>query len=330
MNQLSSKLPKFKQHSESTWKCRCPLCGDSKKNPYKTRGNFFVSSEDNKIYYKCFNCGRSHSLYSLIKMLDAALFSQYALETMTSDTSFVIPKEVEKKEEVLTDSILEDLDCVMELAEDHPVRKYVEKRKIPLKFQERLYYVKKYKTFINSVIPNKFKSMENDHPRLFIPYFDNHGKVFCSSARAFDPKDPNKYITIKFDSSKDAIYNMDLIDYSKKIYAVEGQIDSMFLPNCIAVSGSSFINDTTQRLKSKLVLVIDNEPRNKEICNLIKKYIKENYSVCLFPRTFKFKDINEAILGGMTAEEIVKVIDENTFTGIEALIKFTEWRISNV
>ena len=54
---------------------------------------------------------------------------------------------------------------------------------------------------------------------------------------------------------------LDRIDMSKQIYAVEGPLDSLFLDNCIAVGGSDL-----NKLESDVIIIFDNEPRNKEIC----------------------------------------------------------------
>ena len=60
----------------------------------------------------------------------------------------------------------------------------------------------------------------------------------------------------------------------KKIYIVEGPIDSLFIKNCIAMVGASGVDYVPPHLsKSEGVYVLDNEPRNKEIYNLNEKLI---------------------------------------------------------
>jgi len=71
---------------------------------------------------------------------------------------------------------------------------------------------------------------------------------------------------------------------------------------------------------------MDNEPRSKEICKYIEKLINEDYSVCLWPDTIKEKDINEMIMSGKTISQILETINTNTFSGMEAKLKFTEWK----
>jgi hypothetical protein len=73
---------------------------------------------------------------------------------------------------------------------------------------------------------------------------------------------------------------------------------------------------------------MDNEPRNKDIVKQLEKYIESGFSVCMFPNSIQQKDINEMILHGeMTADEIVDVINTNTYSGMEAKLRFSEWRV---
>jgi 2-hydroxy-3-keto-5-methylthiopentenyl-1-phosphate phosphatase len=108
---------------------------------------------------------------------------------------------------------------------------------------------------------------------------------------------------------------------------VEGPIDSLFLPNTIAVSGSSFDTPTMQALKSVVTIVGDNEPRSREIVKILKKNIDLGYKVCMLPHTVKEKDINELVLSGYDTNEILELIDANTFQGINAQLKFVEWKL---
>jgi hypothetical protein len=110
------------------------------------------------------------------------------------------------------------------------------------------------------------------------------------------------------------------------VYVVEGQVDSLFLPNCIAVAGASFDLPTIQRIKTNCTIVMDNEPRNKDIVKQLAKYIEEGYNVCMFPDTVQEKDINEMVLAGRTIEQVLEIINTNSFQGMEAQLKFINWR----
>ena len=76
--------------------------------------------------------------------------------------------------------------------------------------------------------------------------------------------------------------------------------------------------------KENVVLVPDNEPRNKEIVKRIKSFIDDDFSVCLFPENIQHKDINDMVSSGI--RDIKKLIDENTYRGLEAKVRFNTWR----
>ena len=116
------------------------------------------------------------------------------------------------------------------------------------------------------------------------------------------------------------------MDHNKKIYVTEGPIDSMFIPNAIAVAGAGFDTKFIDAIKDNATLIMDNEPRSKEITKFIEKLIDNNYTVCLWPETIAEKDINEMVLAGKSVETIMDTINTNTFQGMEAKLKFTQWR----
>jgi hypothetical protein len=46
----------------------------------------------------------------------------------------------------------------------------------------------------------------------------------------------------------------------------------------------------------------------------------------MYPDTVKEKDINEMILSGKTPDQILDLINTNTFNGIEAKLRFSTWK----
>ena len=73
---------------------------------------------------------------------------------------------------------------------DHPARKIVEKRLIPSKSLSDLYLCQSFYKFTNTLIPNKFPSLDGDHPRLLIPFRDEQGEIFAYQGRAFGNEQP--------------------------------------------------------------------------------------------------------------------------------------------
>jgi hypothetical protein len=76
-------------------------------------------------------------------------------------------------------------------------------------------------------------------------------------------------------------------------------------------------------LGNDVVYVLDNEPRNKEICSRIQKLIDNREQVVVWPRSISEKDINDMVLSG---HNIMDVLKSNTYKGLEATVKFNEWK----
>ena len=117
------------------------------------------------------------------------------------------------------------------------------------------------------------------------------------------------------------IYGQERLDITKKNYCVEGPLDSLFLPNCLAIAGLNF-----KGVKLNSIIVLDNEKRNKQIMDALKKLIINGYSVCIWPDNIKEKDINEMILSGMTSQDIIDIIDNNTYSGLQANFQLSRWQ----
>jgi hypothetical protein len=101
-------------------------------------------------------------------------------------------------------------------------------------------------------------------------------------------------------------------------------LDSLFLDNAIAVTGTSFNKLEQLNLnKDKLVVIIDNQPRNKEVVKLYNSMIDKGYSVVIWPQTLQEKDINDMVLSG---KDVKKIVKQNTFSGLEAKTKFISWK----
>ena len=321
LNIISPYLQQFKKKGDNLWNFRCPYCGDSQKSRTKARG--FVFRKKNDLFFKCHNCGVGASLGNLVKTVDSKTYKDYIMErykkgveTRSSpQPEFKFNAPVFRKK-----GILEGLQSIKNLPDDHPAKQIVEKRKLPEESLSDLYLCESFFKFTNSIIKGKFPSLGGDHPRLIIPFRGEDGEVFAYQGRAFGNEQP-KYITIKIDEDRDKIFGLDKVDKSKPILVVEGPLDSLFLDNCIAVAGADFSN-----IKGDLTVIYDNEPRNKEINKQIEKTIDQGKSVCLWPDHMKEKDINDMIIAGYSKKEVQEIITNNTFSGASAKLRFAEWR----
>ena len=317
---LSSQLKQFKKKNDGLYNFRCPYCGDSKKSETKARG--FMFRKENSMIYKCHNCGVGASFKNFVKHVDSKIYNEYILERYKKKEVEPDISQFRKPKFLLGDSPLKSLIKVSTLEHNHPVKKFLENRQIPSHSHHELFLAPKFFEWVNSLVPNKFPSLDGDHPRLVIPFFDERDKMFAFQGRAFGKENP-KYITIVLDSDRDKIYGLNREDWNKKVYVVEGPIDSLFLDNCIATAQSDL---RIKKKKENVILIPDNEPRNKEIVKQIERFISDGYSVVLWPEYVKEKDINDMILSGKSKSEIQKIINENVYSGIKAKTQFVFWK----
>jgi len=327
LNLISTKLKRFQKKNDNLWNCRCPFCGDSKKNQNKARGYFF--KKENKILYKCHNCDIGLSLKKVLKLIDSSLYERYNLELFgnkkNSIEKKVAPAVVLKTEEYVQYEKI-DLPSILDLPNNHLAKKYVLGRKIPEKFYNKLFYAESYRDWIahyDSI--GKYSKIQSDE-RLVIPVFDVLGKVVGAQGRTLT-NSSIRYISCKW-TDDIFFYGLERWEPFRKTYLVEGPIDSMFLPNSIACMSSDFVG-CVRKLKEKfqfdsrnLVLVFDNEKRKPEIQSKLKSAIDCGYNVCVWPNSLKEKDINDMILSNLQAEDIVNLINTRTFKDLFAQIEF--------
>jgi len=320
---ISSRLQKFKKVKEGLYNFRCFYCGDSQKNKNKTRG--YIYKLKNDYNYKCHNCGISKSFPNVLKDLDSSLYDQYVMERYKNGTTgkrsnVASPKIKFDKPDFSKKSL--ELPTIEELNKEHLARKYVEKRKIPQKYFKELYFCEKFKEWTNTQ-KHTFDNLDHDEPRIVIPLI-NHGKVFGFQGRSLNKKSKVKYITIILDDKQPKMYGLDKADYTKTVYVVEGPIDSMFLDNAIAMVGADidymfFISN----FDTDFVMVYDNEKRNRQIVDRIEKAIDSHFPVVIWPNDIIEKDINDMVLSGL---DVNAVIESNTYSELEAKLKFSLWK----
>ena len=323
LNIIGPQLLQFKKKGDFLWNFRCPYCGDSQKSRTKARG--FVYRKKNDLFYKCHNCGIGTTLGKLIEYVDSKIHKDYIMEryrcgvkTNNPEPEFKFDVPIFRKK-----GVLKSLKSISDLSTEHPARKIVEERLIPSEFLSDLYLCESFYKFTNTLVPNKFPSLDGDHPRLLIPFRNEKGEVFAYQGRSFGKEQP-KYITIRLDDDTTKIFGLDRIDDSRQVYAVEGPLDSLFFDNCIAVGGADLA-----KLENDVVIIFDNEPRNREICKQMDSCIGFGKRIVIWPDSMKHKDINDMIMAGYVKEQIQEIIDDNIFSGASAKLRFSEWKKIN-
>lgn len=315
VNLLSGSLEKFKWKKDSLATCRCFKCGDSKRNKSKTRGYFF--EHKGTYVYKCHNCGFSCNLYSVLESISPSLCKEYSFEVYKEKN----PESTKKQEQSKRQPVFTELGTRLDLLNpDHKAVKYVESRRIPKEKYSNFYYTSDFNKIMQS-----FDRQGKQEDRLVIPFYDEGGNLLGVQGRAFT-ENSIRYITLKQEGCERLWYNLNGVDPRSTVFVTEGPIDSMFIPNGIAMQGAGWLSDIPDKIKdSKIVFIFDNEPRNKEIVDLIGRYIDGGREVVVWPEEINKKDINDMVLA-YGLQQTIKLVINNVYSGLKAKMKYTYWK----
>lgn len=331
---ISSRLQGFTPKGHHKYACRCPLCGDSDKKKNKKRGGFYV--KEGRMMYKCFNCGESKWFSTFLKDFDPNLYKQYAFEKFKgkleresaalawAEQEFGEEKHVPETQKYIPD-IFDTLPLVSTLDEKHRAFIISDNRKLPI-YDREIYYAKKFIEWTKGHT-DKFASWkDDDQERIVFPWRDRNGKIIGYSARALDPEitPKSKYYRIFLDDmAKERYFGIDKLDETKQKYVLEGEIDSMMIPNAIALANGKLHT----YIDKNAIYIPDADRRNKHICKGISEMIDLGLKVCLIPDGSPGKDLNELVVAGMSQSDILKMIHSNTFQGLEARLRFNAWKV---
>ena len=319
---ISNRLPLFKRKDDFLYNCRCIICGDSLKKRHKARGYFFKYK--NELRYKCHNCDASMSFSGFLKTFDSNLHTQYRLEKYSEGNTlqkspelvFEEPKFLSSEEKLL-DKLLDRLDT---LPEDNEGVQFCKHRQIPIEKFNQIYYIENVKDIVQ--LSDKYKeSIKGEEPRIVLPFFDEDGQLAGVTCRALRGE-ALRYITVKIKEDVPLIFGLNEVNKDKPIYVVEGALDSLFLPNSIAVSGTA-LNKSSKILGNNVVFVYDNQPRNKELCKIIERSINAGHKIVIWPQHIEEKDINDMFLAG---HNVKKIVENNTWQNLTAKAKFIAWK----
>ena len=327
---VSSRLQKFKRKGSNLYNFRCPICGDSEHHSNKARG--YIYEKEGKLMFHCHNCGATLGFPNFLKTIDLNIYNEYQLEKLQSNKT---PEQKDyedfiekmKKPIYLTSGPLKGLKKVSQLSPDNPIKKFVVGRKIPNEYHAKLFACPNFMAYVNALLPNKFsaKSLAYDETRLLIPFINSDKSVIGFQGRSLRAKSAIKYITIILNDSAPKLFNLDTVDSNKDVYVLEGPFDAMFIRNSIATLGGDLVSAVKSLNKERLIVVYDNEPRSRETVKKIDKAIMNGYRVCIWPENFEHKDVNDAVLAGLTPEFIQYIIKQNTYKDLAAKLALQKW-----
>jgi len=312
INLISARFQKFKKVKNNLYNFRCPICGDSQKNRNKARG--YLYQVKNNTNYKCHNCGINVSFNNFLRQIDPVIHKQYTFEKFKeghTGRNFTADEPVFHFE---APKFKPKLD-LPKASENSAATEYLVNRKLN---PDNYYYAEKFKEWTNS-LQQTFDSTERDEPRIIIPLFYQNTLVGFQG-RALGPS-KIKYITVMLNDDAPKIYGLDNIRRDATVYITEGPFDSTFIRNAIAMCGADA--DVSKWGISNPVWIYDNEPRNTEIVSRVSRTIDKGERIVIWPSSVKEKDINDMVLSGLNVQSVIEL---NTYSGLEAKLKFTTWK----
>jgi hypothetical protein len=322
---ISHRLLLFKRKSDRVYNFRCPFCGDSQRNKIKARGYLFEKSGG--LIFKCHNCDIGTNVGKLIDLVDPSLSKAYRLESfrdknMSEGDTFFIPREEEavvEKPKIILDEMLPRLD---QLPSHHRAVEYVKARQIPKERWEDLYYARDFKVLeaLNPAYEGRLASDE----RLVIPFRREDGLLTGVTGRAMG-NSSLRYATIRI-TDDPLVYGLERAKRGKTIYVTEGPIDSMFLDNAIAAGGTDFSRALYNVNGENVVLIFDNQPRNKQVVKRVETFAQRGYAMVIWNSNWTYKDINDAVLSGCSVSEIEYLLNKSTFKGLALKLAIRDWK----
>jgi hypothetical protein len=256
------------------------------------------------------------SFNNFLKTVDSFLYQRYRLEKYTAGfTGKNFP--VEEPEFYTEAPVFREKISLPKASTNDIARAYLEQRKLS---PDRFFYAQKFKEWVNTLSPVfSGKSLDYEEERIVIPLYYKK-KLVGIQGRALTKSDI-KYITIMLDDTVPKIYNYDSVNLNEPVYILEGPFDSEFVSNSVAMCGADL---NLQKLNiSYPIYVYDNEPRNKDILARMQKVIDSGKALVIWPDNINLKDINLMVLSGIN---VMSVIENNTFSGLEAKLKFNFWK----
>ena len=330
---LSNTLDGFSERN-NTFNCRCPICGDSKKNKHKKRGYFLQKQGQYKFF--CHNCGATRTIENFLKELAPNLAQEYKLELLKEQSASIttpLASAVDDCADVqskYTPTIgikpFKELKSISQLQPNHPAKLYITGRMIPSHIHYKLFYVDNGYEWAKKWLPEKFtKEFDGNDPRIVLPLLDKKGKCYGAVARSILPT-AQRYLKMIWGDESGYVYGLENVKISEQVYVLEGQFDSMFIPNSIAVGSMHFDLIKEHLPGMEPVIILDNEPRNVGTVGQLMKAVERGYKVCVWPSHIQEKDVNDMVINGMDPVDIKQIIDTNTHSGLKAKLAITAWK----
>lgn len=343
---MATRLDRYKQTGPTTHIFRCPYCGDSQKHTHKTRGYFYHIKDD--VRFKCHNCGESRSLRDFIKDICPDLYRGYLFDFFGPSTQAAKPLSEEKVPDAFKvsskgmtlrfkkkEGFLSNFKPVAVLKPSNPGRAYVEKRMLPEKFWQSIYYVEDANDVFSRIDAYKHKEWKGQHDAIMVPFYSREEDGFTTmfvQLRFLGDDPPIRYLTLELEGDIKA-WGLERVDPAKRVYILEGAFDAMFVENAVACAGAD-VGQLESYLRSigceDIVAVWDSDfAVNPDVRAKLENAVNNGMAVALIGPGLDGKDINEAVQKGMNPTSVMAYLDSRVFKGLDAQLELARYKPPN-
>lgn len=321
--EISSHLSRFHKKKNGLYLFRCPICNDSQKSKFKTRGTFYKKNQG--YNFGCFNCESSMSLIRFVKLYFPDVFSRYQFSLFQQQTHK--EKEISEKKKKIT-ILSTEFPFLIPYTLSPKAVAYVKSRKIPENKMSGVLFCEDLNLLLDKLSALGYEPLPVVSPRLIFPVKNTNNVLVGFVARALDPRDPIRYYNIKLTDDEPLLYGQNTINHSRRVIITEGIIDSLFLDNSLAACSAGFgaAIKFCQEHHLEYALLFDNERRNEQIRNSMLKHINNGSSIVLFTSwSYQGKDLNEMVLKNPNLNLLQEEIENRIRSGLLAKLEFSRW-----
>lgn len=324
---LKFYLRNFKKRGE-IYNFSCPICGDSSRNKLKARG-YIYRKQNGEYNMTCKNCNTGMSLLNFTKIIAPEVYHTFFFKQFFQKQHQEPNSSLQQTPEISSVSLHP---LFIPYYESKEALEFIEKRKIPRSRLREVFFIKDINTLIEEYSSLGYTPLSYCSSRLVFVIRNITNEITGYVTRSLNPKDPIRYYNISILGS--LLYGTPYLKQNKKVWIVEGIIDSLFLDNSLAACSSSF-KSAIKFCKEKgfdFTCLYDNEPQNVQITKLILSSINNGYSTVIFSSfPFKGKDLNEMILkNSLTPQQLQFILEKKVYSNpLRAQLEYSRWISGN-
>ena len=297
------QVPGIKETRRDVYRCRCPICGDSKKSNRKARGYFYPGRQGNFIYF-CHNCRARGPVGWFLKQTAPDQGRAYIRDLIqyhadpASITAPVTPPDsatpkIQKSPEDVIQALGMTGVCLDSLTDDHPARAYVRGRGVSPRDLSRFWVLQDGTELAKTLGQDMCIPAAPHICTMLKDYSGIVSGVLTRSLKA-DVAHDDRYRIIPLSSQEKLFYTS--LDKTMPVYVVEGVFDTVVFPNSVAANGLGILNVCKDLAAQGYTCIacVDNEiETNPDVRAVWQSLVDAGIPVLKWGDGCQFKDLNE-------------------------------------